>query len=57
MFNLTGLKYAHALYDIRVAIRSNAADPDDEPMWSRNATTVIRTDSKSKRFLNFIFFT
>lgn len=48
MFNLTDLKYAHTLYDIRVAIRSNAADPDDESMWSGNASVVVRTDSKSK---------
>lgn len=45
-FNLTGLKYAHALYDIRIAMRSNAAEPDDESMWSKNSSITVRTMSK-----------
>ncbi|KAK5639012.1 hypothetical protein RI129_011504 [Pyrocoelia pectoralis] len=45
-FNVTGLKYAHALYDIRVSLRSDAADNDDESMWSANTTVTCYTDSK-----------
>ncbi|XP_018331539.1 cytokine receptor [Agrilus planipennis] len=45
-FNLTGLKYAHKLYDIRVSSRTTAALPDDESMWSKNTSLTERTASK-----------
>lgn len=45
-FNLTGLPYAHALYDIRVSSRSVKASETDEHMWSRNASSTSRTLSK-----------
>ncbi|KAK4871636.1 hypothetical protein RN001_015760 [Aquatica leii] len=45
-FNLTNLKYAHTLYDIRVSMRSVAADPDDEFMWSKNSSLTIITRSR-----------
>jgi cytokine receptor domeless len=45
-FNLTDLKYAHALCDIRVSLRSAEAQSDDESMWSRNASITERTNSK-----------
>ncbi|RZC42750.1 fn3 and/or zf-C2HC 2 domain containing protein, partial [Asbolus verrucosus] len=45
-FNLTNLQYAHALYDIRVSLRSADAIVDDESTWSRHASVTIRTDSK-----------
>jgi hypothetical protein len=48
-FNLTDLKYAHALCDIRVSLRSAEAQSDDESMWSRNASITERTNSKGKR--------
>lgn len=43
-FNLTGLPYAHCLYDIRVAIRSKVAT--EERFWSQNASDTVRTLSK-----------
>ncbi|KAF5285699.1 hypothetical protein FQA39_LY16505 [Lamprigera yunnana] len=45
-FNLTNLKYAHALYNIHVSMRSLAAEADDEFMWSKNATITLLTKSK-----------
>ncbi|KAJ8973280.1 hypothetical protein NQ317_019546 [Molorchus minor] len=42
-FELTELKYAHALCDIRVSSRIKAANPNDESLWSENATTTVRT--------------
>lgn len=46
-FNLTDLKYAHALYDIRVSMRSLAATiVNDETMWSKNSSITVRTMSK-----------
>ncbi|RZB38682.1 cytokine receptor, partial [Asbolus verrucosus] len=45
-FNLTNLKHAHALCDIRISLRSSKALADDESMWSRNASITVRTSSK-----------
>ncbi|EFA12822.1 cytokine receptor [Tribolium castaneum] len=45
-FNLTNLKYAHALCDIRVSLRSAKALPSDESMWSNNASITVWTSSK-----------
>lgn len=45
-FVLTNLKYAHALCDIRVSMRSAKADVNDEWAWSENATRTVRTKSK-----------
>lgn len=49
-FNLTDLKYAHNLCDIRVAIRSAKALANDESMWSNNASITVRTSSKSNYY-------
>ncbi|KAF2881194.1 hypothetical protein ILUMI_24978 [Ignelater luminosus] len=47
-FNLTNLKYAHALYDIRISMRSLAATiVNDESMWSKNSSITVRTMSKA----------
>nr|XP_023020185.1 cytokine receptor-like [Leptinotarsa decemlineata] len=43
-FDLTNLKHAHALYDIRVIMRSAAAEGDDT-MWSHYASATQRTKS------------
>lgn len=43
-FNLTGLRYPHALYDIRVSARSAKAH-DLEGMWSRHASVITRIRS------------
>lgn len=48
MYQLTGLKYAHILYDIRVSLRSMKADPDDQRMWSRHASITVRTQNAGK---------
>lgn len=45
-FNLSGLPYAHALYDIRVSSRSARASERDERLWSRFASVTARTVSK-----------
>lgn len=45
-FVLTNLKYAHALCDIRVSMRSAKADPKNEWAWSEYATRTERTQSK-----------
>lgn len=50
-YNLTGLPYAHYLYDIRVAMASNITT--DERMWSNNASITPRTGSKSKSFFYY----
>ncbi|GJQ70026.1 putative fibronectin type 3 [Trypoxylus dichotomus] len=42
-YNLTGLKYAHDLCDIRVAIRVRGAD--EERMWSANSSIAELTSS------------
>lgn len=42
ILNITGLKYAHTLYDIRVLLRSVQAE-DIEKWWSEPATITIRT--------------
>lgn len=47
IYNLTGLKYAHALYDIRVSMRSSRAFDRDQKMWSNFASLTVRTSSKS----------
>ncbi|KAF2896650.1 hypothetical protein ILUMI_09524 [Ignelater luminosus] len=44
-FNLTNLEYAHALYDIRVSIRSLAAK-QEESMWSNYSSIAARTMGK-----------
>ncbi|KAK9497915.1 hypothetical protein O3M35_003814 [Rhynocoris fuscipes] len=42
--NITGLRFAHSLYDIRVLLRSAAAK--DEPMWwSEPAAITLRTNA------------
>ncbi|CAH1965200.1 unnamed protein product [Acanthoscelides obtectus] len=43
VYELKNLKYAHALCDIRVSIRS--AEATEERMWSDNATVTARTES------------
>lgn len=53
-YNLTNLPYGHSLCDIRVSVRSSLADPKDEDMWSNNASTTVRTLSKSK--IKFVAF-
>lgn len=45
VYQLTGLKYAHILYDIRVSMRSMKAHPDDQRMWSRPASITVRTQN------------
>lgn len=47
-FNLSGLPHAHALCDIRVSLRSARASPDDESMWSANASITARVGSTGK---------
>lgn len=47
-FNLIGLPHAHALCDIRVSLRSAKASPDDESMWSANASITARVGSTGK---------
>ncbi|XP_014257386.1 cytokine receptor isoform X2 [Cimex lectularius] len=42
MYNITGLKYPHTLYDIRVFTRSSVA-PDEDFWWSEPATITLRT--------------
>lgn len=47
VYNLTGLKYAHALYDIRVSMRSAKA-LDELKSWSNFTSITIRTASIRK---------
>ncbi|VEN38564.1 unnamed protein product, partial [Callosobruchus maculatus] len=44
VFLINNLKFAHALCDIRVSIRS--AEATEERMWSENATVTARTESE-----------
>ncbi|KAL3290154.1 hypothetical protein HHI36_023517 [Cryptolaemus montrouzieri] len=45
-YTLDNLEYAHAYYDIRVAIRSNVSNPNDESMWSNYTSITVLTASK-----------
>lgn len=49
-YNLTGLKYPHTLYDIRVSMRSSKALESNEKIWSKNVSTTVRTMSACKLF-------
>lgn len=49
-FNLTDLPHAHALCDIRVSLRSAKALPDDENMWSANASITARIGTTGKKY-------
>ncbi|BES90108.1 FN3 [Nesidiocoris tenuis] len=42
VYNITGLKYAHTLYDIRVMIKPTIAD---KSKWSAPATTTFHTNA------------
>lgn len=42
VLNITGLKYAHTVYDIRVLLKSGKAK-DEEKWWSEPATITLRT--------------
>lgn len=46
LFKLSGLPYAHALYDIRLSSRSAKAVDEDERLWSRFTSITARTVSK-----------
>lgn len=46
--NITELKHAHTLYDIRVFMRSAAAIGEDK--WSQPATITIKTRPTSEWF-------
>lgn len=41
--NITSLKYANTLYDIRVYLKSTKADENDNSLWSAPAAVTVRT--------------
>lgn len=55
-FNLTRLAHANAMCNIKVALRSGTALPNDESMWSANATVNKRLGTDGKKNNNQIFF-
>lgn len=49
MFNITGLKYAYTIYDVRVYLKSYVAKAGPED-WSEPATLTFVTLPKRKWF-------
>ncbi|KAF2899049.1 hypothetical protein ILUMI_07129 [Ignelater luminosus] len=45
-FNLTGLQYAYAQYEICVSMQSAIANQKDHTLWSKNSTITLRTAGK-----------
>lgn len=54
-FNLTRLAHANAMCNVKVSLRSAMALPNDESMWSANATISARLKTEGKKsYQNYI---